>query len=146
MGVGYAAAAAEMACVYVEMFAEIPGTANALLTVAIWLRGEAAVHFKWGTPCARVREFADLTDLLNEADELVDAAEEAEVTAERVKEERRLARGRGVSRRARRRRGGNIREPGSKSRPALRRRGNIREPGYKSRPAEQRTQGWWSAR
>ena len=42
MGVGYAAAAAEMACVYVEMFAEIPGTANALLTVAIWLRGEAA--------------------------------------------------------------------------------------------------------
>ena len=31
---GYAAAAVEMARVYVEIFAEIPGTADALLTVA----------------------------------------------------------------------------------------------------------------
>ena len=53
---GYAAATVEMARVYVEMFAEMLGTANALLTVANWLRGEAAVITKWRAPCTCVRE------------------------------------------------------------------------------------------
>ena len=55
---GYATAAVEMARIYVEMPVEMPGTAHVLMTVAIWLRGEAAVQSKWGVPCARVSEYA----------------------------------------------------------------------------------------